>query len=1502
MNVSVMQQRADARGLSIPALERLLEHWGLGGARWTLVGDGVNKTLEVKPSSPAFGGEDRLALRLYSGAQYDPLTIRSELSWLESLKGAGLRVPVGLPGRDGTSIVAAREVVGEVGSSAVLFSWLEGSPVPEPLSPATARRLGEFMARLHRHSQTFAAGLDFKRPRYGLERLLGDGKSAGGKGAVPFWTDEVRALARRAGEVLRQELGRLRQEPGEAASGGWGLIHGDLQITNFLLQEGELGAIDFADFGWGFFLYDVAASLLPVRHSSEFPALRDAFLRGYTGVRPLMPSAKDLLEPFFAARALFILRWTGEFWHLPSVRETAKTTLPFLKGELRRFLGEDAPGAPGGDGVVELLSRLRASGIKLWEEEGRLRFKAPEGTMTSQLRQRLAEKKGQLLLFLVRHRQAGQKTQEPALEPLPRRKHMPLSFAQERLWILHRLEPESPAYNISQGIRLEGRLVPSALRKTLQEIVRRHEILRTSFGLSDADEPAQIIAPALELEIPTVDFRGLAAGAGAGKVEALTSRLANQLASMPFDLSRIPLLRFVLLRTGEARHLLLLSLHHIISDGWSSGILMREMATLYGDFLNGAEPSLGELGLQYADFSGWQRRWLQGEVLEGQLEYWRQHLAGAPGLLELPADRPRPPVQSFRGGRREVALDGQLSSRLKSLGQQSGATLFMSLVAIYGALLFRYSGQRDLLLGYPIANRNRVEIEPLMGFFVNTLVLRARFSPGQTYRELQEQMRRITVDAYNHQDLPFERLVEELHPERDVSHTPLFQVMFTLQNAPLPKLAMPGLELGFVRPEKAAVQLDLDMTLRDGEDGLRGVLAYSLDLFDPTTAERLTEHFAALAAAAMAQPDLALERLSLLPPAQQHQLLLEWNDTATSYPLQRSFPELFGRSVEEFSERIAVRCGDEVWTYGELGARCAGLAARFREKGLIPGGVVAVLAHRGPDLLAAIVAVLQAGGAYLPLDPLHPSRRLAATLERSGADLLVVEPGTEGLWAPILEALDDDAGPTLVELNPVAQGASAPPVPIHPEGLAYVIFTSGSTGVPKGAMVHQGGLVNHLLLMIDRLDLGPEDALAQTACQCFDISVWQFLTPLLVGGRVEILPDAVAHDPLSLVRAVEERRITLLQTVPSMLGQMLQLLEDEGGAALRGLRWMIPTGEALPVSLWQRWHEAFPKIPLLNAYGPAECSDDVTLERLHGAPVSTAVPIGRPVANLQTLVVNEDFSFAPPGVPGEIAIGGVGVGWGYLGDPGRTAEVFVPNPHSAAPGERLYLTRDLGRWSGEGVLEFTGRRDYQVKIRGFRIELGEVEAALETHELIGQAVAVAEASEEGAEQFLAAYLECSRGGVPDVESLRAHVKTCLPRYMVPSLFILLDELPRNANGKVDRQALGKAGGTVLELATAYEPPATPSETEMEEIWKELLDRDRVGVHDSFFDLGGNSLMATQLLARVRQRFAVELPLAVLFETPTVRALARAIDVVSGAEAARLRRGSDGTEDREEGEL
>ena len=1504
MSVSTIRRRADGPGLTVSALEDLLGLWGLETARWDLVGDGVNKTLEIESPVPDSAGRRRFALRLYSGLHYDRDTIRSELRWLDALKEAGLRVPEGLPARGGESVVPARAVTGEDGSFAVLFRWLEGRAVPEPLSPATARRLGEFQARLHRRSEALGEMEGFQRPRYDLRRLLGpEGGLAEPSGGAPFSAADE-ALARRAREALWGRLRGFREEPGEVASGGWGLVHGDLQVTNFLFQDGEVGAIDFADFGWGFFLYDVAASLLPVRHSPDFRALREAFLRGYTQVRPLSPAAVGLLDTFLAARALFILRWTSEFWHLPSVRRTAETTLPFLKAQLRRFLGEDDPSGARGDGVLELLAQLRDAGITLWEEEGRLRFKAPEGAMSVQLRQELAQRKAELLVFLARHRQAGQVRNEPALRPLPRQEHMPLSFAQERLWILHRLEPDSPAYNISQAIRLDGRLSPAVLRRTLREIVRRHEILRTSFGLSEEDEPAQRIVPELALEIPRVDLRGLAGTMAERDREGLARGLADQLAAAPFDLGRLPLLRFVLLRTGDEGHLLLLSLHHIISDGWSSGILMREMATLYGDFLADGPPSLPELPLQYADFSGWQRRWLQGEVLERQLDYWRGQLEGAPGLLELPGDRPRPPVQSFRGGRREVVLERPLARRLEELGQQGGATLFMTLVAVYGALLFRYSGQRDLLLGYPIANRNRVEIEPLIGFFVNTLILRARFAPGQTFRALQGEMRRITLDAYSHQDLPFERLMEELHPDRDVSHTPLFQVMFTLQNAPLPKLAMPGLELDFVRPEKAAVQLDLDLTLRNGEDGLRGVLAYSLDLFDPTTAERLAGHFAALAAAAVEDPDLPLERLSLLRPGERKQLLEEWNDRRRDYPLDRTFPELLEEAFRRFPERPAVRCGDQAWTYRQLEERSTALARRLRREGLVAGGVAAVLARRGPDLLAVILAVLRCGGAYLPLDPHHPSRRLAKTLERGRPDLLVVEPGTETAWGPALEAFAAEDPPAVVELAGEEGAQGTPPAPTFPESLAYVIFTSGSTGTPKGAMVHQAGLVNHLLLMIDALELGPEDALAQTASQCFDISVWQFLTPLLVGGRVEILPDEVAHDPAALTRAVEERGITILQTVPSMLGQMLHLLADgtTRDGAFRDLRWMIPTGEALPLSLWRRWHERFGEIPLLNAYGPAECSDDVTLEHLRDPFASSSVPIGRPVANLRTYVVNGELSPAPVGVPGELAIGGVGVGWGYLGDPALTAAVFVPNPFAVTPGERLYLTRDLGRWSADGVLEFTGRLDHQVKIRGFRIELGEVEAALERHPLIEQAVAMAEASEEGAEQRLVAYLERARQGAPDVESLRAHVKACLPRYMVPSLFILLEDLPRNANGKVDRLALARAGGTTLELATAYAPPSTPSEIEMVEIWAELLDRQRIGIHDSFFDLGGNSLMATQLLARVRQRFAVELPLAVLFETPTAQALATAIDVVLTADAARRGGGREVDEEREEGEL
>ncbi|MBV9108432.1 MAG: amino acid adenylation domain-containing protein, partial [Gemmatimonadetes bacterium] len=1054
----------------------------------------------------------------------------------------------------------------------------------------------------------------------------------------------------------------------------------------------------------------------------------------------------------------------------------------------------------------------------------------------------------------------------PPVVPVERTGALPLSFAQERLWFIDRLEPGSTTYNLPAALRLTGALDEQALGRALGEVVRRHEALRTTFGEADGS-PVQVIAPFDGFVVPVEDLSALSEA----DREAAVRRRATEEAARPFDLAAGPLFRAALLRLGSEEHVLLFSMHHIVSDGWSMGVLFRELSALYASYREGGESPLAELPVQYADYAVWQREQLEGEVLDRQLSYWKERLAGAPELLELPTDRSRLPVQTYRGATVPVDLSLELLERLQRLGRSEGATLYMTLLGAFQVLLSKYAGSGDVVVGSPIAGRTRRETEELIGFFVNTLVLRTDLSGDPSFREVLGRVREATLGAYEHQEVPFEKLVAELQPERSLSHSPLFQVLFALQDAAGGGGALPGLEVSGVGAAMEIARFDLSLTLSTTAQGLRGALNYSTDLFERGTVDRMLGHLARVLEQVAEDADVRLSQLELVDAAERALVVEAWNRTAAEVPADRCIHDLFEAQVERTPDAVAVRFEDELLTYRELNARANRLAHHLRGHGVGPEVRVGVLMERSLEMVVSLLAVLKAGGAYVPLDPGLPAERLAYMLDDSAVPLLLVQAALRGA-VPAREGVEVLAVDALAE-RLAAGSAENPESGGTPDTLAYVIYTSGSTGRPKGVMNQHRGVVNRLVWMQAQFGIGADDVVLQKTPFGFDVSVWEFFWPLQQGARLVMARPDGHRDPAYLRDVIEREGVTTLHFVPSMLQPFMEAVEAGRCASLRHV---VCSGEALPPALVERFHDRFAApVVLTNLYGPTEAAVDVSYWVCAREDVAGVVPIGRPVWNTALYVLDSAGKPVPVGTPGELYIGGVQVARGYQGRAAMTAERFVPDPFSAEGGARLYRTGDRARWRADGAIEYLGRLDFQVKVRGFRIELGEIEAVLRRHEGVTDCVVVARA--DAGEPRLVAYVV---GGAP-AEALRAHVRRSLPEYMVPAAFVFLDALPLTPNGKLDRKAL--PAPDFAPAVERYVAPRTPVEEVLAGIWAEVLRLERVGVEESFFELGGHSLLATRVVSRVRGVFAVELPLRALFEGPTVAELAGRVEEMRRAE-------------------
>ncbi|HEX3128876.1 MAG TPA: non-ribosomal peptide synthase/polyketide synthase, partial [Thermoanaerobaculia bacterium] len=1027
------------------------------------------------------------------------------------------------------------------------------------------------------------------------------------------------------------------------------------------------------------------------------------------------------------------------------------------------------------------------------------------------------------------------------VEPIPAN-HLdrgPLSFAQERLWFLDRLEPGSAAYNIPAALRLTGALDPEALAASLSEVIRRHAVLRTTFAEAGG-EPVQVVHPAAPLDLRVEDLRAMPPD----RREAEAERAVREDVETPFDLVRGPLLRAGLLRLADDDWLLLLTVHHIVSDGWSTGILVRESVALYEAFVQGRPSPLPELPIQYLDFAVWQRTWQRG-ALDAQLRWWREELAGAPALLELPTDRPRPAAQSHRGAGEAVALPAGLVGKLNDLARHEGATLFMVLLAGFQALLHRWSGQDDVLVGSPVANRVRAELEGLIGFFVNTLVFRGRTAPGRTFRGLLEGVRNTAIGAYARQDLPFEKLVDGLDVERSLAHSPIFQVMLALQNVPAGTIALPGVQAKVAELPVSASKFDLSLEVTESESGLEGVLTYATDLFDRSTARRLLGHLEVLLEGAVADPDTRLADLPLLTEAERAELAA-WNRTGMEYP-DVCLHELIESQVEKTPDAVAVVFEGETLTYRELDEWASALAAE------LPDTLIGISLERSLEMVVGLVAILKAGGAYVPIDPGYPAERVAYMIEDSGVSVL--------LDAAQIKSWDRRrlAGGIVRR-----RGAGGPRIPEQP---AYMIYTSGSTGRPKGALNAHRGIVNRILWMQQEYGLTPDDRVLQKTPFSFDVSVWEFFWPLIVGARLVVARPGGHQDPAYLVETIRKESITTLHFVPSMLQVFV---EQPGVEDCTSLRRVMASGEALPADLAKRFFDRMPQgVELHNLYGPTEAAVDVTCHACQ--PGEERVPIGRPVANTRIHIFDREGNPVPVGVAGELLIAGIQVGRGYLHRPDLTAERFIPDQD----GMRMYRTGDLARWLSNGEIEYLGRIDHQVKIRGFRIELGEIEAALARHPEVREAVVLVR------DQSLVAYVT-----PPIEEDVRVFLRESLPEHMVPSAIVSLDAMPLTPNGKVDRKALAGIE-PVRRTAGVYRAPRTITEERLAGIWRDLLGVERIGVEDNFFSLGGHSLMATRMVSRIRDAFGAELPLRTLFEAPTLESLAGRVETSGRAAESRI---------------
>lgn len=1061
----------------------------------------------------------------------------------------------------------------------------------------------------------------------------------------------------------------------------------------------------------------------------------------------------------------------------------------------------------------------------------------------------------------------------------------PLSFGQQRLWFLDQLDPGTPLYNNPATVVLKGKVNIPALEKALNEIIQRHEVLRTTFA-TENEQPIQVINDEMPIKLERIDLRHLPAA----EREAAAMNLAKEEAQKPFDLTTGPLFRVTLMQLASQEYLMLLVMHHIVSDGWSLSIFIQEVAILYKVLAAGHPSPLPDLQVQYADFAHWQRQWMQGKVLDEQISFWKEQLKNAPPVLNLPLDHPRPNYQSTHGTTYFFGFSDQLRLSIEALAKKEDVTKFMIYLAAFDAFLHRITSQNEICVGTPIAGRNRKETESLIGFFVNTLVMRTDLSGNPTVRELLKRVKQAAVGAYGHQDIPFETLVEKLQPERDMAISPFFQVMFVHLDTTAQTLRLPDITIEPRQIDSGTAKFDLTFVIEENEEKLAGQIVYNTDLFEPETIERMAAQFQILFEGLAKDVEQRISDLPLLTEAEQTQITKTWNRAPQEFhaPQSKSISELFEAQAKKASDEIALIYENEKLSYRELNDRANRLAHYLMVLGAAPEGLVGICLEQPIDMIVSLLAIFKAGAAYLPLDPAYPKERLALMIEDSAVSLIITE---ENLLASLPENnsqniclnRDRELIAKQSKKNPISGAAM--------ENLAYVIYTSGSTGKPKGVMISQGAIADHCLNTKDFYELKNTDHVLQFASMNFDASLEQILPTLIAGAKL-VLRGTEIWSPQEFQKNISRYGLTVVNPPTAYWNQLLRECDQSELLNKNGqLRLFIVGGDLMSAENLQLWEKTtLNSAKLLNAYGPTEATiTSTTFEvpaNFKNNGLSSGLPIGKPTALRHIYILDQFFNPVPIGVPGELYIGGDCLARGYLNRSELTAEKFVPDSLSKIKGARLYRTGDLARFLPDGNIEFLGRIDNQVKVRGYRIELGEIEAMLNHHPAIDEAVVVARAEQEGDKRLVAYFVIKSdfKDQAPSSSELRNYLKENLPDYMVPGIFMPIEQMPRTPIGKIDRKALPAPDQDRPELEHEFVAPRNPVEQMIADLWAKTIGIEKVGIYDNFFDLGGHSLMATQIISRLRNIYNVEIPLRKLFEAPTVANLAM---VIAEAQAAQV---------------